>query len=67
MLRPAVPLYVVAGRIVFVTGLSVALAAGIFFLLGGYWIWGLAGLLCALPFLALMFVIERGAGVPPRR
>jgi sorbitol-specific phosphotransferase system component IIBC len=60
MLRTRVPLYIVAGRIVFVTGLSFAIAAGIFLLLGGYWAWGLVALLCALPFLALMFLIERG-------
>ena len=60
MLGPRVPLYVVAGRIVFVTGLSFSIAVGIFFLLGGYVLWGFVALLCALPFLALMFLIERG-------
>jgi hypothetical protein len=59
MLGSRVPLYVVAGRIIFVTGLSLSLAVGIFVLLGGYWFWGAVLLLCALPFLALMFLIER--------
>lgn len=62
MLRSKVPVYVVIGRIVFVTGLSFAIAAGIFLFLAGYWRWGLAALAAALPFLALMFLIERGTG-----
>jgi tetrahydromethanopterin S-methyltransferase subunit E len=61
MLRTPVPLYVVAGRITFVTGLSFALAFGIFFLLGGYLLWSVIAFALALPFLALMFLIERGA------
>jgi len=61
MLPAKVPAYVIVGRIVFVTGLSFAIAAGIFLLLGGYWRWGIVALLAALPFLALMFLIERGA------
>jgi hypothetical protein len=64
MLRARVPLYVVAGRIVFVTGLSLAVAAGIFLLLGGYWQWAVLAFLLGLPFLGLMFLIERGAGTP---
>jgi len=60
MLRPRVPTYVVAGRIVFVSGLSLAIAAGIFLLLAGYWLWGAVAFLAGLPFLALMFLIERG-------
>lgn len=60
MIRPKIPTYIVAGRIVFVTGLSFALSLGIFFLLGGYWAWGIVALLCSLPFLGLMFLIERG-------
>ena len=62
MLRSKVPVYVVIGRIVFVTGLSLALAVGILLLLAGQWLWGLVALACALPFLALMFLIERGTG-----
>ena len=61
MIRAKVPAYVIVGRIVFVTGLSFALAAGIFLLLGGYWRWGALALVASLPFLALMFLIERGA------
>jgi hypothetical protein len=72
MLQARVPLYIVAGRILFVTGLSLAVAAGIFLLLGGYWLWGIIAFALALPFLALMFLIERGApsapsGTPPGR
>lgn len=59
MIGSRVPLYVVAGRITFVLGLSFSIALGIFFLLGGYWQWGLIALFCAIPFLALMFLIER--------
>jgi hypothetical protein len=59
MLRTRVPLYLVAGRVVFVTGLSFSIAAAIFLLLGGYWLWALIAFLCAFPFLALMFLIER--------
>ena len=62
MLRTRVPLYLVAGRIVFVTGLSFAVAAAIFLLLGGYWVWAAVAAVCALPFLALMFLIERVPG-----
>lgn len=59
MLRTRVPLYLVAGRIIFVTGLSFSVAAGIFLLLGGYWRWAIIAFVCALPFVALMFLIER--------
>ena len=59
MIRPRIPTYIVAGRVLFVTGLSLALAVGIFLLLGGYWLWGVVALLCSLPFLGLMFLIER--------
>ena len=62
MLQARVTIYVVAGRILFVTGLSLAIAAGIFLLLGGYWRWAIVAFLLALPFLALMFLIERSAG-----
>jgi hypothetical protein len=64
MIRTKVPNYVIIGRIVFVTGLSFAIAAGIFLLLGGYWLWGIIALVAALPFLALMFLIERGTSSP---
>ncbi|MGI8550188.1 MAG: hypothetical protein ACR2PL_05210 [Dehalococcoidia bacterium] len=57
-----IPRYIIAGRIIFVTGLSFALALGIFFLLGGYWLFGIVAALCALPFVGLMFAIERGQG-----
>jgi membrane protein implicated in regulation of membrane protease activity len=66
MLQARVPIYIVAGRILFVTGLSIAIAAGIFLLLGGYWQWSVLAFALALPFLALMFLIERGAGARPQ-
>jgi hypothetical protein len=66
MIRTKVSNYVIVGRIVFVTGLSFAIAAGIFLLLGGYLLWGLIALIAALPFLALMFLIERGTPAPPQ-
>jgi hypothetical protein len=65
MLPPKVPAYVIVGRIVFVTGLSFAIAVGIFLILGGYWTWGIVAFAAALPFLALMFLIERGADQAP--
>lgn len=58
--RP-VPLYVVIARIFVISGMSFALAAAIFFLLGGVWQVGLPALAVALAFLVLMFLVERAA------
>lgn len=69
MISRKVPVSIVVGRILFVTGLSLALAIGFLFLLGGIWLWGVVALLCALPFLGLMFLVERaqpGDHAPPR-
>ncbi len=58
----AVPLFVVVARILIVSGMSFAAAAGIFLILGGPWQAGLAALGLALVFLLLMFLVERAAG-----
>ncbi len=58
--RP-VPLFVVIARILVVSGMSLAMAAAIFFFLGGVWEVGLPALALALLFLVLMFVVERVA------
>ncbi len=55
------PLGIVVARILVVSGLSFASALGVFFLVGGLWLIGLAALGVTLVFLLLMFVIERGA------
>ncbi len=58
--RP-VPAYLVIARIVIISSMSFAAAAGIFLILGGPWQAGLAALGLALVFLALMFLVERSA------
>ncbi len=58
--RP-VPLFVVIARILVVSGMSLAMAAAIFFFLGGVWEVGLPALALALLFLVLMFLVERAA------
>lgn len=61
-LQPRVPVYIVIGRITAVLGLSIAIALGIFVLLAGQVTWGLAALAAAIPFAALIFLIERAPG-----
>ena len=61
-LQPRVPVFVVVGRITAVLGLSLALAIGILALLGGWIGWGLIALGAALPFGALIFLVERLPG-----
>lgn len=61
-LQPRIPVYIVIGRITAVLGLSLAIAIGIFVLLAGEWRWGIAALLAAIPFGALIFLIERVPG-----
>ncbi len=56
---PTMPLGIVAARIFVVTSLSVAAAAGIFLLIGGFWEVGLIALAVASVFVLLMFAIER--------
>ena len=61
-LQPRVPVYIVIGRIVAVLGLSLALAVAIFVLLAGDVALGLGALAAAVPFGALIFLIERAPG-----
>lgn len=61
LVQQQLPLGVVIGRIASITGLSIAVAVGILLLLGGYWLAGVIGLLCALPFLALLRYVEYSA------
>jgi len=53
-----VPPYVALARIGAVVGMSVAAAFGIFFLVGGFWVPGLLGLLIAVPFFVVMRLVE---------
>lgn len=55
------PLGIVIARIVVVSGMGFAAAFAIFFLVGGLWLLGVVSVLATIVFLALMFVIERGA------
>jgi type IV secretory pathway VirB3-like protein len=59
-----VPAYVALVRIGAVVGMSVAAAFGIFLLVGGWWVQGAIGLLIALPFFAVMRLVERTAESP---
>ncbi len=59
-LQPVSPLVVVA-RIIAVSGMSIAVAAAIFFVVGGIWQVGLPAFGLALLFLAIMFLVERAA------
>jgi hypothetical protein len=51
----------VAARILIVSALSFAAAGGIFLLIGGVWLFGLAALGIAVVFVFLMFAVERFA------
>ncbi len=53
--------FVVVARIIAVSGMSIAVAASIFFFVGGIWQVGLPALGLALLFLAIMFLVERAA------
>jgi len=55
-----VPIPLVVARIVAVTGVGFCSAFGVFLLLGGVWVLGLAFFGATLFFLGLMFFIERG-------
>ncbi|TMG04014.1 MAG: hypothetical protein E6I03_02750 [Chloroflexi bacterium] len=59
--QPQMPLGIVIARILVVTSMSFAAAAGIFFLVGGLWLLALGSIAATAIFLGLMFVIERGA------
>lgn len=54
-----IPLGIVISRILIVSCMSVAAALGIFFLIGGIWLWGAVGMAVTVVFLVLMFAIER--------
>lgn len=64
--RRQAPTYVALVRVVAVVGMSVAIASGIFFLIAAVWVPGVVSLALALPFFAVMRLVERTAE-PPKR
>lgn len=62
--RRRVPTYVALVRIVAVVGMSTTIAFGIFLLIAAVWLPGLISLSLALPFFALMYLVERTAEPP---
>ncbi len=62
MLQPRIPTYIVLGRIVAVVGLSLAIALAIFFVLAGKPVWAATAAVLAIPFGAMIFLIERAPG-----
>ena len=58
---PEIPLTIVVARIVVVSGMGVAGALAIFFLIGAIWLPALAASVATVVFLLLMFAIERRA------
>lgn len=58
--RP-IPLGIVIARIFIVSGMGIAAALGIFFLVGGLWELSLIAIVATLVFLFLMFFVERWA------
>ncbi len=62
MMQPRkIPLFLVLGRIVAVSGVGFASALGLFLLIAGIWQLGLISLAMTLVFIFMMFAIERGA------
>lgn len=59
-----VPLPLVVGRILIVSGMGLAAALSIFFLVGGLWLPGALAAGASAIFLGLMFLIERAAQPP---
>lgn len=59
-----VPPYVALVRIVAVIGMAMAVALGIFLLLGGWWVAGLLAFLFFAPSFFLMRLVERTAEPP---
>ncbi len=53
-----VPPYVALVRIGAVIGMSVMLAFGLFFFIGGWWVAGLVSMALALPFFIVMRLVE---------
>jgi len=54
-----IPLGIVVSRILIVSGLGIAAALAIFFLIGGIWLWGGVAAAVTVVFMFLMFAIER--------
>ena len=54
-----IPLGIVVARIFIVSGIGIAAALAIFFLIGAIWLWGLVAAAVTVLFLFLMFAIER--------
>lgn len=54
-----IPLAIVIGRILIVSGIGISAALAIFFLIGGIWLPGAISFLATVVFLALMFGIEK--------
>ena len=54
-----IPLGIVVARILVVSGMGIAGALAIFFLVGAIWLPGLGAALATLVFMSLMFAIER--------
>ena len=54
-----IPLGIVVARIFIVSGIGVAAALAIFFLIGAIWLWGIVAAALTVLFLFLMFAIER--------
>ena len=68
---PDIHPWVVAGRITGIIGLGLTISIGVLLLLGAIWVPGMIALLLALPFFALMVIVERSkaaqemSGKPP--
>jgi hypothetical protein len=56
-----VPAYVALVRIIAVIGMSTALAIALFLTVGGFFLAGLVAAVIAVPFFALMRLVERSA------
>jgi len=54
-----IPLGIVVARIFIVSGIGIAAALAIFFLIGAIWLWGIVAAAVTVLFLFLMFAIER--------
>ncbi|MFQ5472401.1 MAG: hypothetical protein ACE5FA_05900 [Dehalococcoidia bacterium] len=54
-----IPLGIVVSRIFIVSGIGIAAALSIFFLIGAIWLWGVVAAAVTVLFLFLMFAIER--------
>lgn len=54
-----IPLGIVVGRILIVSGIGISAALAIFFLIGGIWFPGAIAFAVTVVFLGLMFAIEK--------